>query len=134
MLTPERDRERLRRAAEDGERLYRIRMHDPVGPTIADDNRINGILSLELPDALGAFDRLRAALDAERAAHTRCAEAIEKAWRESLDEADRCDDEGAHVGLAMYYRNVARGLGDALQILRADPLTQAALERARGDT
>jgi len=51
-------RERLRRAAEDGERLYRVRMHAPDGPTIADDNRINGILSLDLTDALGFVDAL----------------------------------------------------------------------------
>lgn len=51
-------REKLRRAVEDGERLYRKRMHDPIGPTIADDNRIDGILTLDLPDALGAYDRL----------------------------------------------------------------------------
>ncbi len=51
-------RERLRRAAEDGERLYRVRMHSENGPTIADDNRIDGILTLDLTDALGALDVL----------------------------------------------------------------------------
>jgi hypothetical protein len=55
-------RERLRRAAEDGERLYRMRMHDE--PTIADDNRIDGILTRELSDALGFADRLVARLEA----------------------------------------------------------------------
>lgn len=55
-------RERLRRAVEDGERLYRVRMHAPEGPTIADDNRIDGILTLDLVDALGLVDQLIRAL------------------------------------------------------------------------
>jgi hypothetical protein len=55
-------RQRLRRACEDGERLYRKRMHDE--PTIADDNRIDGILTYDLSDALGAYDRLVARLEA----------------------------------------------------------------------
>ena len=56
-------RERLRRAVEDGERLYRQRMHEePHEITGADENRINGILTIDLPDALGVVDRLRAAL------------------------------------------------------------------------
>lgn len=51
-------REQLRRAAEDGERLYRIRQHGEHGETVADGNRIDGILTRELDDALGAFDML----------------------------------------------------------------------------
>ena len=62
-------RERLRRACEDAARLYEVRMHAPDGPSISDDNRINGILSLDLLDALGAFDRLVDALAALQAAH-----------------------------------------------------------------
>ncbi len=53
-------RERLRRAAEDGERLYRVRMQAPDGPTMKDDFRIDGILTLDLTDALGFVDELLA--------------------------------------------------------------------------
>ncbi len=69
-------RERLRRACEDGERLYRVRMHSGNGETIKDGNRIDGLLTLDLPDALGAFDRLAAALVAEREARSRAEEII----------------------------------------------------------
>jgi hypothetical protein len=52
-------RERLRRAAEDGERLYRKRMFEDEW-TVADDHRLHGILSVDLPPALGLVDELAA--------------------------------------------------------------------------
>jgi len=56
-LTQFRRREQLRRAAEDGERLYRKLMH--VGElTVADDHRLHGILTRELENALGLVDEL----------------------------------------------------------------------------
>ena len=61
-----RQREQLRRAAEDGERLYRKRMHEDDW-TGADDNRIDGILTRELEDALEFADALVARVtEAER--------------------------------------------------------------------
>lgn len=42
---------------------------------------------------------------------------IEARWRDCFERADDADDEGAHVGVAMYYHNVARGLGEALSII-----------------
>lgn len=42
---------------------------------------------------------------------------IERERRNAYDEADRADVEGAPVGTASYYRNMARGLGEALSIL-----------------
>ena len=47
-------RERLRRAVEDGDRLYRKRLDKEA--TQADNNRIDGILSLDLADALALVD------------------------------------------------------------------------------
>jgi hypothetical protein len=74
-------RERLRRAAEDGERLYRVRMHDPNGPTIADDNRIDGILTLDLTDALGFVDALLNEIAALKEGHWSQTSGPE--WRET---------------------------------------------------
>lgn len=55
-------RERLQRAAEDGERIYRAYMHGDIEDmTAADLNRLSGILTLDLPDALGAYDGLERA-------------------------------------------------------------------------
>lgn len=57
-------RERLRRAAEDGERIYRVYMHGDIEDmTAADLNRLSGILTLDLPDALGAYDSLEREID-----------------------------------------------------------------------
>ena len=62
-----RQREQLRRAAEDGERLYRKRMHEDDW-TGAEDNRVDGILTRELVDALALVDALVARVtEAERA-------------------------------------------------------------------
>lgn len=75
-----RRRELLRRAAEDGERLYRKSMHDPDGiVTIADWNRIYGLLTRELTDALGLVDELVHRLDLACAPCTECGHVD---WRE----------------------------------------------------
>lgn len=42
---------------------------------------------------------------------------LREKWREHLDEAVRCDDDGSPVGFATYHRNVARGLEEALAAL-----------------
>lgn len=42
---------------------------------------------------------------------------IEKEWKRLLDYADEGDQTGEHIGIPNYYRNVARGLGDALKII-----------------
>ena len=64
-----RDREKLRRAVEDGERLYRKSMHDPDGVlTVSDWNRIHGLLTLELADALALVDLCLARLERAEAA------------------------------------------------------------------
>jgi len=44
-------------------------------------------------------------------------ERIEALWRKYLDMADANDDEGSHIGFSRYYRNVAAGLGLALNVL-----------------
>lgn len=63
-----------------------------------------------------------AASEAERKAleeALRMAEAdVEREWKHHLGMADEADEEGAHVGLATFRRNVARGLGDALGLVR----------------
>lgn len=61
-------RERLRRAVEDGELLYQKRMHGPDGLSLADEHRLDGILSLDLKDALGYVDELLASLATLRSA------------------------------------------------------------------
>ena len=50
--------EHLRRAVEDGERLYRKRMHDSdgAGLTIEEEFRVDGILTRELESALALVD------------------------------------------------------------------------------
>lgn len=77
-VVEEGQRERLRRAAEDGERLYRVRMHGANGPSMADDNRIDGILTLDITDALGFADSLLARAAAAEASLVAHREALER--------------------------------------------------------
>jgi hypothetical protein len=136
----ERPRERLRRAVEDGERLYRVRMHAPDGPTIADDNRIDGILTFDLTDALGAYERLAAALAAEKERAD--------AWQESADEKNAHLDLCRERLIAAEAREAA--LREALErisamrpngyaapntaVLHAHKIAREALARTAGDT
>lgn len=70
-------RERLRRAVEDGERIYRAYMHGDIEDmTAADLNRLSGILTLDLPDALGTLDGLLEQLEAAQSELTE--------WRTSI--------------------------------------------------
>lgn len=58
-------REQLRRAVEDGERLYRKRMHDSdgTGLTIEEEFRADGILTRELESALALVDECIAEIE-----------------------------------------------------------------------
>jgi hypothetical protein len=99
-MSGERDtqRERLRRAAEDGERLYRVRMHGE--PTARDENRIDGILSIDLLGALGSFDSLLAEVDELRSTVATLRKHIEEQriianhiGREQLQRAEKAEAE-----------------------------------------
>jgi hypothetical protein len=60
-----RAREQLRRAVEDGERIYRAWMSDEM--TVGDGHRLMGLLTRELESALAALDALEAELDKVKA-------------------------------------------------------------------
>lgn len=102
-------RERLRRAVEDAERLYRVRMHAPDGPTIADDNRIDGILTLDLPDALGAYDRLAAQLQRAQG----WLGLIQETAHWYADNGDRLPHEVDHALCVQVLDYAEKGLEDA---------------------
>ena len=81
-----REREQLRRAAEDGERLYRKRMH--AEPTIADDNRIDGILTRELENALALVERLVGCVAEAEREREAFAEDADRGWAVAKERAD----------------------------------------------